>query len=38
MKLVEDEVAIGSKLEVVGRASHQLLATMGVVPRKIVRV
>ena len=37
-KLVENEVAVGSKIEVVGRVSHQLLAALGINPSEVTRV
>jgi hypothetical protein len=37
-KLVENEVAVGSKIEDVGRVSHQLLAALGLNPYKVTRI
>jgi hypothetical protein len=38
MRLVEKEVVIGSKIEVMGRVSHQLLSAVGLNPYKVTRI
>jgi hypothetical protein len=38
IRLVEKEVAIGSKVEVMGRMSHQLMSAVGLNPYKVTRV
>ena len=38
IKLVENEVVVGSKIEIVGRVSHQLLAALGLNPNQVTRI
>ena len=36
--LVEKEVVVGSKIEIVGRVSHKLLSALGLNPYKVTRI
>jgi hypothetical protein len=38
MILVRNEVAHGSKIEVLGRVTHELMAALGVNPNKVTRI
>jgi hypothetical protein len=37
-KLVQNEVVVGSEIQIVGRVSHQLLAALGLNPYKVTRI